>query len=765
MKKQPPRWWDWPSAVLLSIAILVSTWRLGVTNWTPNLGYTSRLAALGVLIGMALGYSRFERRAVAALGIAYTLVMIPRQLMQAIDPGIQPGERFLELLGRWLFALREFAGGHPVTDPLFLVSILSVIYWIIGLTAGYHLVRRADFFASVLPAGLVMFVVHLYDKVSPERTWWLAVFLLLSLILLARLNYLRNHARWRDERIYVSSETGLNLSNGILIAAAAFVVIAWSLPSTIPYAPSISYYWNSLTKPWREVRERLEDAFASVESQGVDGDGFRGQLLLGSSAPQSNEVVLTVSIPPQALDFPRLYWRGQVYDVYENNRWTASETDSIPFSPAVDELQVSEDQGRTALSLTYQVRTREQSIFYTASPIQWISRSADVLYFRNPDDPLDLVTLLPSPFLGSGETYRARAALNDPSVSELRASGETYPSWVMERYLQLPDDFSPRLRALAKEITTGIQTPYDKAEAITNYLRENVAYKPEIYIPPETEDLIEYSILDLKQGYCNYYATAEALMLRSLGIPARLAVGYAQGALNQEKDTFIVRRRDTHAWPEVYFTGIGWVEFEPTANQGSIVRPDRPRTNLAPAPREQGNLPTEDSQQSINEVVPSKNPVGFQRTILPILVAITAGAVLFFLDRRFAIGARLPLIINSAIIKTGSEPPVFFETWARWSQLLPVERSFHAINLSLRLLGRPLPVYATPAERAAALSEILPGASKAIDFLADQYQQSIYGHGANIQPRAAVNRASRSILWQALRARLNEAGGKYRSRL
>src|SRR5438477_587036 len=77
----------------------------------------------------------------------------------------------------------------------------------------------------------------------------------------------------------------------------------------------------------------------------------------------------------------------------------------------------------------------------------------------------------------------------------------------------------------------------------------------------------------LRRGYCNYYASAEVIMLRSLGIPARLAVGFNQGQVDTSTNTFHILEQNAHAWPEVFFPNYGWVEFEPTASESPLVRP------------------------------------------------------------------------------------------------------------------------------------------------------------------------------------------------
>ena len=144
----------------------------------------------------------------------------------------------------------------------------------------------------------------------------------------------------------------------------------------------------------------------------------------------------------------------------------------------------------------------------------------------------------------------------------------------MGRYLQLPDSFSARIRELAQQITAEEQTPFDKALAITRYLRENIVYETNISALPEGKDPLEWFLFDSQKGFCNYYASAEVLMLRSIGVPARLSVGFAEGEAIEGSDRFQVKYGDSHAWPEIYFPGYGWVEFEPTASQ--------PMTSLLP---------------------------------------------------------------------------------------------------------------------------------------------------------------------------------------
>ena len=163
------------------------------------------------------------------------------------------------------------------------------------------------------------------------------------------------------------------------------------------------------------------------------------------------------------------------------------------------------------------------------------------------------------------------------------------------------------------EITTAYHNPYDKAAAITNYLRSEIEYAPSVSFPEGTVDRLEYFLFEGKQGFCNYYASAEVLMLRSVGVPARLAVGFAQGEPNLQRTFYTVRERDAHAWPEVYFPGYGWIEFEPTGNQAPIERllerEEQPDVSLDPAINPSN--PEELAQEEPESVPPTERQDSF----------------------------------------------------------------------------------------------------------------------------------------------------------
>jgi transglutaminase-like putative cysteine protease len=174
--------------------------------------------------------------------------------------------------------------------------------------------------------------------------------------------------------------------------------------------------------------------------------------------------------------------------------------------------------------------------------------------------------------ISSGDFYEVVSLTSQATSEELVGASTAYPVEITNRYLQVPENYSERVEALAVEITDGLDSPYERATAIETWLRANLEYSEEITFPPEGVDFIEYFIFESQQGYCTYYASAMAQMLRMVDVPSRVAVGYFPASYDEDYRGALYRDRNAHAWVEVYFPGYGWVDFEPTPSQSTITR-------------------------------------------------------------------------------------------------------------------------------------------------------------------------------------------------
>ena len=176
----------------------------------------------------------------------------------------------------------------------------------------------------------------------------------------------------------------------------------------------------------------------------------------------------------------------------------------------------------------------------------------------------------------SGQSYIAESVLIKPTREQLIAAPGTYPSEV-SRFLELPPEIPQIITDTAREVIGGATNGFDKAYALQHYLRStDFSYSIEAPVEDGYDgdgfDVIA-RFLEKKSGYCVHYASAMAIMARTLDIPARVSLGYLPGDRLSgvgERRNYTVGSDDLHSWPELYFSGIGWVPFEPTPGRGSV---------------------------------------------------------------------------------------------------------------------------------------------------------------------------------------------------
>jgi len=768
------RAWDWPSAILLFFLLQTAAARLVITDWTPFLFFTQTLSAFGVVLGLALGYSAFSRRAVTWLALLYSVVILPWQMTLAVDAEAPFLERLASIGGRLGFSTVQFVTRQPVEDGIFFVAFVSLAFWIVSVTSAYALARHENYLAAILPGGLIALLIQIYDFYIPVRIWGFGLYVFLSLLLLGRLYLNRNKLAWAQRRVFVTTEATQDLSNSLLVMAAVLVFVSWSVPASLSSLKSVGKAWTDFTRP---IRERLENAVDALESPyrvpSGNGDFYGSSLALGSNAAQGDTPVLTARLMDEVSDKPpRYYWRGRIYDTYKDGQWRNSTVFPESYEPGEENLSISASVIQKAdTRFAFVMMMSKQGLMYTPADAVWVNRPGDLFASRNSDGTQDISAWIADPPLAAGDRYQVRALVRNPNIQELRAAGAAYPDWVTRRYLEVPDDVKEKLLPLAQEITAGAQTPYDQAQAITAYLRKEIEYTTTLTPAPKGTDPLLWVLFDYKKGFCMYYASADVLMLRSLGIPARMVVGFAQGELDERGTTYTVRRADSHAWPEVYFPNIGWVEFEPTANQDPLNRPAAPRptptpsANLGILPRPTPNRDIERDpridESGVTEAPPFAETALGRATFIALWVLVI-GALLF-MERRFRLADLVPVYISKAYARNGATPPDWVDRWVRWNALTSIERSFHAVNVSLRWMGKPQPMYVTPSERANLLKEILPSAHLSIDTLLEEHQAALFSRRPGNMAHA--RRAALSLLGTALRARVADFWDGIRGRI
>lgn len=474
------------------------------------------------------------------------------------------------------------ADGKDIQDNIVFLLVAALLAWALALFATWQIYRRRSALFGLLPSGVVLATITFFG--SGLTQFYLIAYLFCALWLVAICHLWTRRDHWEQTGTDYPGGLGMELVLTLSPALILILVLATFFPVVHPNQMRDAF-WSVMDGPWAHVERVAEQLFGPIEGgYGGSGSGYGsdGQLprshLLGGRPELSETIVLYVrtndpSPPPPteeneplAVDpaVPRRYWRATTYDVYTGQGWLNSPLESYAVPPNRP-LQSNLLPG-PKLSQQFQVVVPGEAIYGVNVPMR-VDRAVQA-WWRAPDDlaqlmgqQVDLYTIISHP--------------PEPTIAELQANSSinsSLPPDVAQRYLALPDTIPQRVLDLAQKIAGEANTRYDRARAIEAYLRA-YPYNLDLPNPPDDRDLVDYFLFDLQEGYCDYYASAMVVMARAVGVPARLATGYAQGTFDHDTERWVVAERDGHSWVEVYFDGIGWVEFEPTAGLPSLERP------------------------------------------------------------------------------------------------------------------------------------------------------------------------------------------------
>jgi transglutaminase-like putative cysteine protease len=401
-----------------------------------------------------------------------------------------------------------------------------------------------------------------------------------------------------------------DLGRGVLLLAAALALVARLRPSTRRGAPQVlvgtalvvaalvASSWNGVAKAqfldWQNWDLSTKTG-PSVSVEYVWKANYRG-----ISFPKKRTQVFTVRAPEQSV-----YWRATTLDAFVDDAWKEQLLAFFPFESqqgdtSVDALtddpllpsKARDDKNWTKATVHIDA-LRDRHIVSPSGPVAYENGALhDVEYYEGG------VATVPGQPLSRGTQYTAYGYQPQPTPSQLAKSPPRYPSAMVDdgKYFEvgkgrvvppfgtddrrkwLRDAFSnPQLRPYrplylkAEDIAGDAKNPYAASVAIEVWLRSgggfNYSEKPRQV--PGMPPLVAF-VTRTKSGYCQHFAGAMALMLRYLGIPARVAAGFTSGAYDADRGTWRVNDRNAHTWVEVWFDGYGWLPFDPTPGRGNL---------------------------------------------------------------------------------------------------------------------------------------------------------------------------------------------------
>ena len=317
------------------------------------------------------------------------------------------------------------------------------------------------------------------------------------------------------------------------------------------------------------VLPRISNGYLSVFARNREiSTGFSDQVQLGQigEIQQSNSLVMHIQIDGDARGSYDLKWRGVSLSLFNGKTWSNPHAQNVVMNVGGGRFLLLQNGARwkkvrpvgPPRPIHYRVLMEPlvSNVFFLAPTARLLEGNYSLLSMDSGDAVFDL-----DPEHPVGR-YEATSDISQPGASELRTATYDYPPEILLEYLQL-QSVDRRVVSLAREITASADNNYDRAAAVDRYLRLNFGYT--LQLPRSVpRDPIANFLFERKQGHCEYFASAMAIMLRALGIPSRVVNGFRTGEFNDITSQYLVRASNAHSWVEAYFPGYGWISFDPT---------------------------------------------------------------------------------------------------------------------------------------------------------------------------------------------------------
>ena len=533
-------------------------------NWVPNLDPLPRLAVGALLVGYLLARTRAPGVLGLLLGSALGVEVITWVYAQLGD-GDSLSERIDWLAGRVGTWFEAVGGGGVSNDPLVFALAMAALAWLLGLITAWLLFRDSAPWLGLVFNGLALLMNLSYA--SAALVGYVGWFAFAGCLTLAAHHLASRAELWRRAQLRVGWRVMANVLIGTALAVAGFLSVAWALPANVSSA-EVAGGFSRVTSPWQGFEGEFDRWFAALNANESNARGLNfGRTLAPRGAFDLGDTpVLEVKASAP------VYLRAATADRYAGQAITNSDSTTSAYDPNTDLLPQDQiPQGRGLLTAQIKVLASRTSVaFAPDAPLRFsVATAVDARA-----DPSDVAAIRLDAPLQQNQSYTVISAVSIATAQDLRAAGEAYPDWVRQRYLQVPRTLPRRVISLSREVTNASTSAYDKAVALEAFLRlrDNLTYTTHLVGVPPDRDWVDYFLFESKEGYCDYFATAMVMLLRTEGVPARVASGFAPGDFDTDAGQSTVRENHAHSWVEAYFPRFGWVTFEP-----SSIRPIPPR--------------------------------------------------------------------------------------------------------------------------------------------------------------------------------------------
>jgi transglutaminase-like putative cysteine protease/uncharacterized membrane protein YgcG len=658
----------------------------------------------------------------AELGPAYT--------PQLTGYGDTLSEIALHIIRWW----RRILAGEPANDQILYIVVLALISYVVVMLNTWLIFRQQQPWLSVVLSAIPLFVNYTFAGQQKNETA-LVFFVAMGMLSILFHHITVSDAIWRATRVDRPVTAPLQTLWHALLIIVPTIIIANAIPLPTPNETALRI-WSALRSPVSTVRSGFDQAFGSGATNVAGGFSKSGMQVGGGRNQTELEVLRYQSTMPE-------YLRAMVFDRYTGQGWLLTNdriSESLPLGTTI----VNSNNARQLVNSTITL-SRDRSDDLLIALGDPIAYNRDATVYALPDLGIGSTGVLyltsDIPLLASS-TYTQTSYISRVYDSELRTAGTAMAS-IRTYYTGLPETVPARVGEITRQIVaeSNATTDYDVAMAIQQYLR-TLRYDEQRPRPPTSGDWVDYFLFESKIGYCDDFATAMTVMLRTQGIPARYVQGYTGGDRDPARGDYVVRESMAHSWVEVFFDGYGWQRFEPTpAGYTRVVDRRAPAdadTDITLVPtmtRPDDLLNQSNLDNDLERFEPPDDTAGgaAQTTVeIPWPTIIT-------------------LLVVGGLIYAG---------WFGWQRMPIMQRArwfYHILIQLYQSVVFNVSSSTTPLELAQITANELPAISLDVDAFCQAYNHAFY---ANRQPRTWPALPWHLITWHIIRWRIRQQWGR-----
>lgn len=606
-------WEDWLTFCAATVAFLSVAVSIQQAHWVNNMPALVPTALMGLLVGMIAARIRFPAAGIHPFAIAIGVVVVVLAAQSYAD-----GASLADRLGDFRIRMQEWwdvvRSGDISNDNLPFVTLVHSATFLAAYTAAWAIYRWHNAWVAVVPGGVILLANISFLKGQPSGAF--VVFLFGAIVLIARLHLQKSQVEWRKRSVDYPEFISVSAIQLTLFLTTALLIAAWWLPLG-NQAKAVEGAFDSISAPVRGHSDTLVRLFHNIDSRkGARLHSFGDTLPVQGQVKLGTKPILEVTRTDSR---PGLL-RATSYDDYTGNGWKATTRDTTRVDArdlAIDQ-STGDYEARQVSVLKVKVLDSESALLTPGSPLAATINSII-------DTPKgfagDIERMRSRTAMENGDTYNAFGSESTATAEQLSSAGADYPDWVKQKYLQLPKSLPQRVRDEAARVVKDDKAtnPYAEATSLEAYLR-NFPYDLLVDSPPAGRDLVDFFLFDLKRGYFDYQATSMVVMLRTLGIPARITVGYALDPGSLGQTTYTVKKDNAYSWVEVFFPKYGWVNFNPTQDRpegGASGITTGPDGNVEPFPDINDLFPPDSTDPIAGPLVDALNEPAVTHTSPP----------------------------------------------------------------------------------------------------------------------------------------------------